>query len=240
MKNIQYTAGDRTPYTYIIRFPALDLLYYGAQWRRKCHPENLGKTYFSSSPKVKHLLQHHEAIFEPRKTFTTIESCQKFETRFLQKVDARRNQRFINRHNNENSGVMDNRGSKNPMYGLPGTMLGKRGWNKGLTKHTDTRIAKQSKSCSIAQKGRQWKVEQFALLKGEKHLRFEGWFHTPWGRFSTTREAVNHGLQHTNIRDICKVNPDSKVSNRTKNAYLKQFNGKSFREIGFWFEPIST
>ena len=184
-------------------------------------------------------MQHHEAIFEPRKIFDTIEACQKFETKFLQKVDARRNKRFINRHNNENTGVMDNRGSKNPMFGLPGTMLGKRGWNKGLTKLTDPRIAKQAASGSIAQKNRdRTGVEPFSLLKGEKHLRFEGWYHTPWGKFSTSREASNHGLGHTNIRAICKVNPDLKVSNRTKNQYLKQFNGRTFREIGFWFEPV--
>tara|TARA_Y100000034_G_scaffold137039_1_gene219433 strand:+ start:4818 stop:6239 length:1422 start_codon:yes stop_codon:yes gene_type:complete len=39
-------------------------------------------------------------------------------------------------------------GKNNPMYGKPGTQLGKPAWNKGLTKETDERLAKLGKKIS--------------------------------------------------------------------------------------------
>lgn len=230
----QYTAGDRTPYTYLIRFPELNLYYYGAQWGRQCHPENLGKKYFSSSPKVKKLLQHHPAIFEPRKTFQTIEECQRFETRFLQKVNAKKNQHFINRHNNEHSKFMDNRGSKNPMFGLPGTMLNKKHRPETIQKQSAVKLKNTWNYGKHNSEKSKIKCRESQL--GSKSNRFIGYYHTPWGVFESSRLAEANGVSYKTVQFACN-NTSHIITSIMKNKYLKQFIGKTFQEIGFWFEP---
>ena len=46
---IIYTAGDRTPYTYLIGWSKLDKWYYGCRYGINCHPDDFWKTYFTSS-----------------------------------------------------------------------------------------------------------------------------------------------------------------------------------------------
>ena len=50
-----YTAKDRTPYTYLIGWSNLGKWYYGVQYGKGVHPDNLWVTYFTSSSVVKKL-----------------------------------------------------------------------------------------------------------------------------------------------------------------------------------------
>lgn len=45
-----HTANDRTPYTYLIGWSALNKWYYGVRYGKYCHPVDLWTTYFTSSP----------------------------------------------------------------------------------------------------------------------------------------------------------------------------------------------
>lgn len=234
---MRYTAGDRTPYTYVIRFPALGVLYYGAQWGRGCHPDNLGTRYFSSSTRVKKLLKLHEAVFEPRKTFSSADACRDFETRFLRRVNAKKNPKFMNTHNNEHQRVMNNEGPRNPAFGKPGTMLGRKHRPDTIQKMREVKV------------GNTWNVgkhnkpesnrKSSESQRGEKSWRFEGWYHTPHGVFASTRLAEAPGLNRFIISRWCRQS-DRIISQRAiaKSSWLQPHHvGLTLRQLGFWFQP---
>lgn len=232
---MRHTASDRTPYTYVIRFPELGVLYYGAQWGRGCHPDNLGVKYFSSSSRVKNLLKHHRAIFEPRKIFYSVDDCRSYETRFLVKVNARKNIKMLNTHNNERQKYMDNAGCKNPAFGKPGTMLGRKHSEETLKRMSEVKIGKtwnigKSPSEAAKQKSRESQL-------GAKSHRFMGYYHTPHGVFESSRLAALPNLNYKRIQEWCS-NPDTVISKQhLKCKYLSECHiGKTFRQLGFRFE----
>jgi len=97
-----YTAGDRTPYTYIITHIPSGRRYYGSRYSRNCQPSDLWNKYFTSSRTVKELIKQdgiNSFTFEIRKTFSTITECRAWESRFLHKIDARSNHNWLNAHN---------------------------------------------------------------------------------------------------------------------------------------------
>jgi len=97
-----YTAGDRTPYTYIVTHIPSGKKYYGSRYAKNCHPTDLWKTYFTSSQIVKNLItQDGVTSFSVvvRKTFTNVQDCRRWETMFLNKINARDNNKWINSHN---------------------------------------------------------------------------------------------------------------------------------------------
>ena len=44
----EHTAGDRTPYCYLIGWTEQNLWYYGRRTERNCHPSEFWKKYFTS------------------------------------------------------------------------------------------------------------------------------------------------------------------------------------------------
>jgi len=233
---MRHTASDRTPYTYVIRFPELGVLYYGAQWGRGCHPDNLGVKYFSSSSRVKNLLKHHKAIFEPRKTFYSVNDCRSYETRFLVRVNARKNKKLLNTHNNERQKYMDNAGCKNPAFGKPGTMLGRKHSEQTLKKMSEVKIGRTWNTGKHNTEESKQKCRESQL--GAKSHWFKGYYHTPVGRFESKRLAAN-AMGGVCVRGWCKQ-PDRIISakNIAKSSWLQPHHlGLTFRQLGFWFEP---
>jgi hypothetical protein len=97
-----YTAEDRTPYTYIITHIPSGKRYYGSRYGYHCSPEDLWTTYFTSSRNIHNLIkQDGRDSFKGsiRKTFATVAECRSWESRFLHKINARVNNRWINAHN---------------------------------------------------------------------------------------------------------------------------------------------
>ena|ERR1035437_1954521 len=99
---LKYTTKDRTPYTYLIGWSKLDKYYYGKRTAKKCHPTDLWVKYFTSSKEVPKMIEIYgdPDVIKIRKVFTSIELCCLWETRFLNKVNAAKNIKFINKHNN--------------------------------------------------------------------------------------------------------------------------------------------
>lgn len=90
------------PYTYLIKFIPTGQYYYGCRFTDSCNPDELWVTYFTSSIDVASLIEGHGAdsfAWEIRKTFTSRESALRWETRFLQKVDAVNSSRWLNKTN---------------------------------------------------------------------------------------------------------------------------------------------
>lgn len=76
--------------------------YYGVRYCKDCSPESLWTTYYSSSTIVHHLIeQYGKESFIPtvRKIFNTVEEAVSWETKFLVKIDAQHNNKWLNRHN---------------------------------------------------------------------------------------------------------------------------------------------
>ena len=95
--------SNRIPYTYYVEHKATGLKYYGSKYGADANPNTFWKTggYFTSSPKVKELLNEHspdEFRAEVRKVFATPDEALTYENRFLTKVNAVNSDKWLNQH----------------------------------------------------------------------------------------------------------------------------------------------
>jgi hypothetical protein len=117
------------PYFYIIQSTRNSVYYAGAKWGKDANPETFmiegGYTTFSKT--VNKLIRRYgldSFIVRKIKLFQTAEEAYSYETRFLQKVNARKNPKFYNRHNND--GCMNPKELKHIMleiYGVENAMF---------------------------------------------------------------------------------------------------------------------
>jgi group I intron endonuclease len=107
------------PYTYYLYHKPTGKHYYGVRTAKDCHPDELWKTYFSTSKIVKSLREQHgddSFEYEVRKLFETSEDALSWETKFLTRIDAASKDEWLNRHN----------GGKNfCTTGIPSWIVGK-------------------------------------------------------------------------------------------------------------------
>jgi len=93
------------PYFYIIQELSTGIYYAGSKYGKDANPKNfmIEGGYFSSSVKINEIINREGLnAFSIRrlKIFNTKEEAYNYETRFLQKVNARNNPKFYNGHNN--------------------------------------------------------------------------------------------------------------------------------------------
>ena len=92
------------PYTYLIRHIPTNSVYYGCRYAKGCSPDDLWKTYFTSSKYVKDLINKDGADsfdVEIRRVFSSIEKCREWESKVLKKMDVVRRMDFINKTTNK-------------------------------------------------------------------------------------------------------------------------------------------
>lgn len=170
------------PYTYIIKHLPTGKFYYGCRWAKNCNPKDLWVSYFTSSDEVKKLITEYgidSFIYHIHRTFNDTNSCVKFENKYLVKIDAMRNPRFLNKSNGNgyyngtgkepaNKGKPNLRSKGTKMYNN-GFIVGffkeedvpegwikgklKQPWNKGKKAKDDYRIELGSKKSGESQKG---------------------------------------------------------------------------------------
>lgn len=101
------------PYTYRLSWTKADLHYYGCRSAKDCHPSDLWVTYFTSSEYVKEVVELHGPpdIVKITRTFVKSEDAYDWESKFLSRVDARRNPKFINRSNSPFGPYMNLKGN---------------------------------------------------------------------------------------------------------------------------------
>lgn len=95
-----------TPYFYIIQEIDSGKYYAGSKYSKNADPDNLMQEegYTTSSKLVRSIIEEKGvSAFKVRKIrkFETAFEAYNYETRFLQKVDAKRNDKFFNMHNND-------------------------------------------------------------------------------------------------------------------------------------------
>lgn len=90
-------------YTYLIGWSKLNRFYYGCRYSKNCHPDDLWKTYFTSSKHVRRFRKEHGEpdIIEIRKTFESRRKCLEWETKVLIKLDVNNNDLFLNKTTNK-------------------------------------------------------------------------------------------------------------------------------------------
>lgn len=88
-----------TPFTYLLKFKPTNQFYYGVKFAKNCHPDDLFKTYFSSSKVVNKLIKDFgkEAFdFEIRKTFKTAKAAIAWEKTVLSRMKVLKSNKWLN------------------------------------------------------------------------------------------------------------------------------------------------
>lgn len=99
-----------TPYTYLIGWTNLETYYYGRRTAQGCHPQDLWSDYFTSSNTVhQFVIDHGEPdLIQVRQVYDSdlplehrISQCVCWENKFLEKVNAASNPKFLNKSNGD-------------------------------------------------------------------------------------------------------------------------------------------
>ena len=91
-----------TPFTYCITFIITGQRYYGVRYAKGCHPDQLWSIYFTSSTKIKSLIEKHgkdSFTFQIRKIFNNKQDAQSWESKVLIKLNAANNPNWLNKKN---------------------------------------------------------------------------------------------------------------------------------------------
>lgn len=89
-----------TPFTYLIGWAKYNLWYYGVRYAKKCHPDDLWTTYWTSSKEVaKTRLLHGEPdVIQIRKVFNNVNAARHWEQKVLVRMRVIRKKEWLNRH----------------------------------------------------------------------------------------------------------------------------------------------
>jgi hypothetical protein len=88
------------PYTYALGWSKLNMWYYGVRYAQKCYVGDIWVTYFTSSTLVDEFVKNNgnPDIIKICKTFENINDAKAHEHKFLTRVRAKTNPKFINGH----------------------------------------------------------------------------------------------------------------------------------------------
>jgi len=87
------------PYTYLIGWSSHNVYYYGVRFSQNCHPNDLWKTYFTSSKYVQEFrLKHGEPdVISIRREFLTAKLAQLWEAKVLKRLNVRNSEKWLNK-----------------------------------------------------------------------------------------------------------------------------------------------
>lgn len=147
------------PFTYCITFTITGQKYYGVRYARNCHPSQLWTSYFTSSAIIKNLINLHGRdvfLYEIRKTFSSAVDACNYEHKFLTKINAAKNPKWLNSSNS--GGKFHCTPESSAKGGLK---------HKGKIISTETRekIRNSSKGRQNVRKGKRGVVSDEAKLK---------------------------------------------------------------------------
>jgi len=115
------------PYTYLIGWSQLDKWYYGVRYAKGCDPQDLWKSYFTSSKHVERYRNEHgdPDVVQTRKTFDTAKEAIQWEHKVLERLNAAHSNIWLNRANGKAIHPVDAiRGAKKSKN------IGRKPWNK--------------------------------------------------------------------------------------------------------------
>lgn len=107
------------PYTYLLKHLPTGKFYYGVRYARNCHPDDLWKTYFTSSKYVKNLIGEYgkeSFIFEIRRLFVNEIAARVWERKVLRRMKVVSRDEFLNKNDGYGPPVMI--GENHPLFGV--------------------------------------------------------------------------------------------------------------------------
>lgn len=145
-------------YTYLLFHEETNFKYYGCQYGKLSNPDNFWVTYFTSSKKVKKLINKYgktSFVFEIRKTFDDPIKCRQWEIKVIKRAKLTKRKDFLNQYN---------------PGGLDGFVVRKNftAWNAGLAGKGDER-------CHNKMKGKTgiWSEEQLQNLSYKSSREYQ-------------------------------------------------------------------
>ena len=87
------------PYTYLIGWSKLNVWYYGVRYANSCNPNDLWKTYFTSSVYVRDFRNIHGEpdVIEVRKLFSEKQKAQLWEAKVLKRLKVLEKDEWLNK-----------------------------------------------------------------------------------------------------------------------------------------------
>ncbi len=157
------------PYTYCIKCLPTNQYYYGVRFTKTSTPDDLWKTYFTSSKHIKTLVREYGKdafIYEIRRVFDDPAKAREWEHKVLRRLKVRSREDFINQTDNKafnssgmkwwTNGVKNTRAVECPGEGW------RYGTNKLGTKRSKESVKKQMET-------RLKKYGSYATNKGKEH-----------------------------------------------------------------------
>jgi hypothetical protein len=119
--------GIYQPYFYIIEDTRNGVYYAGSKYGKDANPTTfmIEDGYETSSETIKELIREYgldNFIIRKIRTFQSGDEAYNYETRFLQKVDARNHPRFYNGHNNDGLNYLKSKESMMQIFGVDHNM----------------------------------------------------------------------------------------------------------------------
>jgi len=182
-------------YTYLIGWTAHNKFYYGVRYANGSNPNELWKSYFTSSKHVKNFAKKHgnPDIIEIRKEFTNRDSAINWENSVLRKMKVVEDTRFLN--------ATYNMAIKHPVGYNPSKNLVE--WNKYRNGKSDvetlgeTAAAEKAKKTSLAVT-KAWKDGKMNSVKPEDTTNYKNaankrWSDPSFKEKAKSRKWINNG-----------------------------------------------
>jgi len=182
---------NNIPYTYLIGWSNLNIWYYGVRFQKNCSPDDLWKSYFTSS---KHVSSFVKSNGDPdikliRKTFSNTKSARLWEYRVLRRLNAKDDPRFLNKTNGDG-----------------------RFFNLGHTEETKQKLSKKHKGKILLEETKhRLSVVNKGRLSGEKNGMF--------GKTHTTEAKKKIGDASKGRGTMFKGKSYAEIQNDTVAAY---------------------
>lgn len=117
-----------TPYTYLLRWTSINQSYYGVRYAENCQPEDLFRSYFTSSDAVTALIESvgMPDIIQIRRVFEDAESARQWEHKVLRRLKVVNSEQWVNKTDNKSFPLMKvaehwafgRKGEDHPLYNI--------------------------------------------------------------------------------------------------------------------------
>ena len=99
---------NHLPYVYLIGWTSLDKWYYGVRYAMDCHPDDLWKTYFTSSKYVHAFCDNNGSpnVIQIRKTFNSITEAKLWEVKVLRRMKVVLHEKWLNKNDRHAPPIM--------------------------------------------------------------------------------------------------------------------------------------
>jgi len=117
-KVIYHSAGDRTPYCYLIGWEEINEWYYGVRFMKGCHPSEFWVSYFTSSKYVKNTIKKYgnPSFIQIRKIFDDVSKARNWEHKVLRRLNVINETKWINK--SDAISIPSQCGEKHYAYGV--------------------------------------------------------------------------------------------------------------------------